>query len=411
MQPIPRLALLEILNAALGAVDGRSAVARWLGHHPIEGPISLLAIGKAAEAMALGAFDALPGGIRSGLVISKPGHLDPRRLAARGIKALAGGHPLPTAESLIAGERLLVFLRQQSAENHLLFLLSGGASSLAEVLRPGLELRDLQRANQWLLSSGLDIAAMNAVRRGLSRIKGGGLLPRIEGREATLLCISDVQGDDPAVIGSGPLTAPPNTPLPEGLPDWLSALLAAKHGTPQSRAPIRTAVVANQRMALDAAAQAAGALGLPTWVHPEFLSGPAEATGRRLAAALRAGPAGVHLWGGETTVTLPPEPGRGGRNQHLALAAAQALAGCNEFLLLATGTDGADGPGKDAGALVDGRTIERGETQGLDSAVCLQQADSGRFLEASGDLIHTGPTGTNVMDLVIGVKPGADPPN
>jgi glycerate 2-kinase len=145
-------------------------------------------------------------------------------------------------------------------------------------------------------------------------------------------------------------------------------------------------------------------------VHSERLCGDAAAAGRRLAAELLDGPASVHIWGGETGVELPANPGRGGRNQQLALAAAEVLAGHDKVWLLAAGTDGSDGPGEDAGAVIDGGTLARGELDGLNAAACLHRADAGSFFEASGDLISTGPTGTNVMDLVIGLKVTANSP-
>ena len=138
--------------------------------------------------------------------------------------------------------------------------------------------------------------------------------------------------------------------------------------------------------------------------HATPLSGDAAACGRALARQLRDGPAGVYLWGGETSVRLPARPGRGGRNQHLALAAATVLAGAERCSLLCAGTDGSDGRGEDAGAIVDGGTLRRGQRQGLNADEALCRADSGRFLRASGDLLRTGPTGTNVMDVVVGIK-------
>ena len=155
---------------------------------------------------------------------------------------------------------------------------------------------------------------------------------------------------------------------------------------------------------MEGVADAARRQGLAVHVHRDLLQGPAADAGQRLASDLQRAAAGVHVWGGETSVRLPPHPGRGGRNQHLALAAAIELAGRSDCVLLAAGTDGSDGPTDAAGALVDGDTLARGETEGLSPRTALQQADSGRFLEASGDLLETGPTGTNVMDLVIAWK-------
>ncbi len=404
MQQSPRNLLLQAFSAALAAVNGRNATARWLAAHPLAGPVAVVAVGKAAAAMTQGALDALGAQAQAALAISKPGHFGAPGLSRHGVETLTGGHPLPNAASLAAGERLLGFIRQQPPNRRLLFLISGGASSLAEVPRPGIALDDLRRVNQWLLGSGLDIATINGLRRRLSRIKGGGLLEHLRGRDALLLCISDVQGDDPAVIGSGPLSPPARIQTPQGLPDWLQALLLQAKPQAPAGVTVPAAVVAHRRMALEAAARAGQAQGLATYLHKSFVAGPAEAAGRRLAAQLRSGDPGLHIWGGETTVVLPPNPGRGGRNQHLALAAAGEIADHSGLYLLAAGTDGTDGPGEDAGALVDAATIERGRMQGLDPAEALRRADSGAFLEAAADLISTGPTGSNVMDLAFGLK-------
>lgn len=146
------------------------------------------------------------------------------------------------------------------------------------------------------------------------------------------------------------------------------------------------------------------ALGAHDVLDREFIEGDADEAGERLARLVLTGPAGVQVWGGETTVVLPPESGRGGRNQHLALAAATVLSGGQDCLFLSAGTDGTDGPTGDAGALVDADTLKRAETEGFDPARTLRSADAGSLLEATGDLIRTGPTGTNVMDLMLGLK-------
>jgi hydroxypyruvate reductase len=163
-------------------------------------------------------------------------------------------------------------------------------------------------------------------------------------------------------------------------------------------------ILADNRRARRAALAHARALGYAVHEPAELLAGDAAAAGRRLAAILLEGPPGVTIWGGETTVRLPPAPGVGGRNQHLALAAAGVLAGSDSCYLLAAGTDGSDGPTEDAGALVDGCTLQRASLEGFDAESSLAAANAGPLLEASGDLIATGPTGTNVMDLVIGLK-------
>jgi hydroxypyruvate reductase len=405
----PRGRLLGLFREALAAVDGRAAVRAALAAAPVRGPVTLIALGKAAEAMALGAIDALGEGLRDGLVVSKAGHLDPVRLARLGLEAMEGGHPVPTAGSLAAGRRLLDVIDAAPPGQDILFLISGGASSLVEVPMAGLDEAGLARANAWLLGSGLPIDAVNRVRKALSRVKGGGLLGRLGDRAVRALAISDVPGDDPAVIGSGLL-------VPEGdlgarlaalaLPGWLRALVdrgLEERGALPPGGP-RVELVATLDAARRAAAEAGTRLGLAVHLHSGFIAGDAAERGRDLAAALLAGPPGLSVWGGETTVRLPSDPGRGGRNQHLALAAATVLAGHGDCFLLSAGSDGSDGPTEDAGALVDGGTLARAAVEGLDAAECLARADAGRLLAAAGDLIHTGPTGTNVMDLILGLK-------
>ncbi|MEJ2455922.1 MAG: DUF4147 domain-containing protein [Candidatus Thiodiazotropha sp.] len=403
-----RSGLAEIFQAALARVEGAAAIAAWLRVHPLEGERRLVAIGKAAQSMADGAARVLGDLIVQGLIISKQGHLDQAVCDRRGWECIEAAHPVPDANSLYAGERLLEFLDEPD-ERPLLFLLSGGASSLVEAQVAGVDLEFIARCNRWLLASGLDIVQMNLIRKGLSRIKGGGLLAHLAGREVHALAISDVPGDRPAAIGSGLLVPEPELArqLAEmALPEWLRERL--QEGLEQRQAPPphppAVQIVANLDLARQAAAARARELGFRVRLHDEFLEGDAAEAGRRLARELLDGPPGVSIWGGETTVELPPQPGQGGRNQHLALAAASVLAGNHHCYLLAAGTDGTDGPTDDAGALVDGQTLSRGELEGQDAARALAAADAGRFLEASGDLITTGPTGTNVMDLVIGLK-------
>jgi hydroxypyruvate reductase len=225
--------------------------------------------------------------------------------------------------------------------------------------------------------------------------------------------ISDVPGDDPGIIGSGLL-------VPERASDqpWLAQLPADIDGLVQRAPPLPDAndpcfktivreIVATLADAKHAAESAAQRLGWQTHFHEVFIAGDAVEAGRNLAQQLLQGPVGLHIWGGETTVQLPANPGRGGRNQSLALAAAQVLKDHPKVFLLAGGTDGTDGPGEYAGAVVDGRSAARG-AQNLKSKHALswylEHADAGSFLQASDDLIHTGPTGTNVMDLILGLK-------
>lgn len=399
-----RTDLLACYHAALRAVNGRACVAQALRTHRPGARVFVIAVGKAAAAMTRGALDAWDGHIDGALLITKVGHTDPALAREPRVRTLESAHPVPDQRSLEAGQALLAFLQQLPPDAELVFLISGGASSLVEVPAPGLELDDLIRVNGWLLASGLDIAAMNAVRQGLSAIKGGRLIPFLGGRRSRALLISDVQGDDLGVIGSGLLVpADPQGWRSLSLPAWLHALLQRSAGVEVPAASdIELELVATLDRAMAAAAEQGRSLGYPVTVDPAFQRGDACAAGERLASTLLAGGPGLYLWGGETTVRLPPEPGRGGRCQTLALCAARSLDGTDGVALLAAGSDGSDGPGEDAGALVDGGTVARAGDAGLEVDASLARADAGSFLEGAGDLIQTGPTGTNVMDLMIG---------
>lgn len=398
-----RKELLTLYRAALQRVDGGDLVRNWLAGHDY--PIcAVVAIGKAAGAMMQGAVDGLADAISAGLVIDKAGHGVPGRWAGLPIRQLESSHPLPDERSLRAGEALLRFLADQPDDMPLLFLISGGSSALVEVLRPGITLDELRRANRWLLGSGLPIDKINAVRRRLSAIKAGGLCHYLGNRPLDVLLISDVPGDDPAVIGSGMLVPATEQALPEGLPPWLEALEQRPREPVLERDDCRHHVLGTLSAALDAAAGTALDRGFAVFWHDGFVDGDAVVAAHRLVSELRDGLPGVHIWGGETTVVLPSEPGQGGRNQQLALAAARELAGEPGLFLLAAGTDGSDGPTEDAGGLVDGGTRKRAETEGFDIEDALRRCDAGSVLAASGDLIQTGPTGTNVMDIMIGLK-------
>jgi hydroxypyruvate reductase len=402
---MPGKVLLEIYQAALTAVDGARCVAAQLTIHPLAGRIWAIALGKAATAMLAGAFESLGERLERALLVTKHGHVLGREFPRS--EVLLAAHPVPDNSSLAAGQRLLDFMAAAPTDIIWLFLISGGASSLVEVLPESVSLTDVQRANRWLLASGLPIEQMNAIRRRLSRIKGGRLCGYLGQRPARVLLISDVPGDDPAVIASGLLhVTVSDESLPAQLPAWLRALVNRNDAVLADKptAQIDTEIVARLNQALDAAASVAAAHGYCVYRSHERLRGDALLAGQQIAATLRAGAPGVYLWGGETTVRLPDHPGQGGRCQQLALAAAQVLAGQDGIFLLAAGTDGNDGPGDVAGACVDGRTLERGGLEGFDASSALQCADAGRFLEAAGDLLDTGPTGTNVTDVVIGLK-------
>ncbi|TDY00047.1 glycerate kinase type-2 family protein [Thiohalophilus thiocyanatoxydans] len=400
--------LLQLYHAGLEAVAGEPVTARYLRQRlwQPDRPVALLACGKAAPAMARGAVAALGPRIEQALLVTKHGHRESGFPAHW--QCLEAGHPLPDEASLQAGQRVLEFVAALPPHMPLLALISGGSSALLEVLPPGVSLADLRRVNDWLLGSGADIGAMNRLRKALSCIKGGKLADYLGERPVLSLMMSDVPGDDPAVIGSGLLSPRAAEVPPTQLPDWLAALLAGRADCPPAAAStprIEQQIIASNREACEAVADAARARSLAVELH-EPLYAPVPEVTAQLAGFLRTAAPGVHIWGGEPTLTLPAQPGRGGRNQHLALSLARVLAGEPGISILCGATDGSDGPGHDAGALIDGTTVLQELDYPGGAARALADADSGTYLAEAGALIDTGPTGTNVMDLVIAIKTG-----
>jgi hydroxypyruvate reductase len=372
-----RSLLLDLFRTALAAVDGRRRVRAALARQGGDGgPVSAFAVGKAAASMMQGALDALGARLARGLVVGPEGSIPAELRAVPGMRALEAGHPRPDERSLAAGEALLDFAAATPAGAHVLLLVSGGASALLEVPAPGVGLAELRALFERSLRERLDIERLNRERIGLSRVKGGRLPGLFRGAAIEALMISDVPRDDPAVLASGLLDAPGLAPR----------------------------LVGSLDDALEAALRAATARGLRAVRGAERLAGDAEAAARRICHELAVGDADLHVHGGETTVRLPDCPGRGGRCQHLALAAARAIAGHPDYLVLAAGTDGRDGECEDAGAIVDGETVRRAGDAGLDPDAALAAADSAPFLEAAGDLLHTGATGTNVGDIVLALR-------
>lgn len=413
MQPIPghdinerRSRLLEFLAAAITAVVPGDGVRERLERESKGARgFAVAAIGKAAGVMMQGALEALGDGVSDALVITAPAYAGS---VPEGVRFVAGNHPVPDASSLAAGAALIDFLAAQPPERALVFLISGGASAMVEALEPHITPDQLQQATEWMLANGLDIRQTNLVRKCLSAIKGGKLLRHFD-NAALVLLVSDVPGDDPVDIGSGLLSPDPGITEVESLqlPAWLHDLVKVPV-IPAGRDNLRVEIIASNGIAREAAAQAARGAGFAVEVHADFLCGDTGEVAREMARyLLEEAPPGVHVWGGETSVRLPPNPGTGGRNQQLALEVAQRIAGKSSCCFLSAGTDGIDGLSEDAGAIVDGGTIERGEAEGQSAADALKRADANPFLAASGDLIHLGATGTNVMDIMIAWKSDA----
>lgn len=389
----------------------------------------MLAIGKAASAMAAGAeaWLAQSGRQAAGGIVVAPASAHGARTR---FHEITGDHPVPGANSRRAAEALEAAAAAAGPADVVWVLLSGGASSLVAAPVQGLSSSDLEALWLLLLASGLDIRAVNAVRRRFTRWGGGRLALALAGRAIEVLAVSDVPGDDPAAIGSGPCAADPlsvgdvertlrDAALWDAVPSTVRAML---HGDPRPVATVgpahpafvrvRTRIVARNADAVRAAAVCAEALGWVVRTAAAPLTGPAADAGVRIANALLDEAAdGARqpvclIEGGETTVALGARSaGSGGRCQELALAAAAILAGRGaepSAALLAAGTDGRDGPTDAAGAVVDGDTWRRVIHAGLDPAAALAGHDSYRALDAAGALLRSGPTGTNVMDLVIG---------
>ena len=438
--------LVACWRAGVAAVEPGAAVRRALAESaPPPQPVHLLALGKAAPSMAGAALRWLADHHRTaagGLVVA-PGDGAPSGRSAEpdGLSRVQGDHPVPGAASRRAAAELARAVDRIAAGDAVIVLLSGGTSSLVGAPVEGVGDADLNALWRTLLGSGLDIHAVNAVRRRFTRWGGGRLAVALAGRSVDLLAISDVPGDDPADIGSGPCAADPLAPadveqlleaaglLPQ-LPPALVSLLRAPPPallTPGRRHPavsaVRTRVVASNADAMRAAAAHARALGWEVHEASSPLTGEAAVVGARTAAALlhapgadrgtQMGPVCV-VAGGETTVTFErgasadgDAPTRGGRCQELALAAARVLAGAalgGGAALLAAGTDGRDGPTDAAGAVVDGDTWPSIRAAGRDPARDLAFHDSYPALDAAGALLRTGPTGTNVMDLVVAAR-------
>lgn len=432
--------LEECAAAGLSAVHGGAAVARairrdaarvWIADReiPATAGIRIVAIGKAASAMAASATSLLGDRVRGGVIVTRDGHASS---APDGLEVRFAGHPVPDARSMEAGRFLLESVAAIGAGDVMLVLLSGGGSALTSCPADGLEMSDLARSTQALLACGASIDELNCLRKHLSIVGGGRLAAASPAREIHVLAISDVPGDRLDVIASGPCTGDPTRfadalaivdrhALASQLPARVLRHLAegARGRVPESidvDAPtlrrVHSTIVARNADARRAMLRFAGT-GLDLG---EVLLGEAGRTGRRLAAlatALRPGPGRLLVAGGETVVRLRGD-GKGGRNQELALAAAlgfEATAGDREVGLLALGSDGSDGPTDAAGGFVDADSARRARDHGVDPDRLLARNDSHRFLELSGGLIRTGPTDTNVMDLVLmcvgGVPDGA----
>ncbi len=421
-------------NAFLAALY-QAAVQRALPLHntaaylpkPPKGRTVVLGAGKAGGAMAQAVEALWPADQPlSGLVVTRYGHTPPRPAGlAQRIEVVEASHPVPDAAGLAAAERILALTQGLTADDLVLFLISGGGSALLTLPADGLTLADKQRINRALLNSGAGIGEMNCVRKHLSRIKGGRLAAACAPAQVVTLTISDVPGDDPSVIASGP-TVPDRTSCADALAilqrykiDVPAAIEAAlKSGaleTPKPSAqwdkqPVH--LIATPQQSLDAAAALARSAGLNAYVLSDELEGESREVGKVHAALARAAARGlgpfqkpcVILSGGETTVTIRPQApgtpkGRGGRAGEFCLGLAVALQAQAGVWAIAADTDGIDGIEDNAGARVAPDTLARAEAAGVKAADCLDRNDAYGFFAAVSDLVVTGPTHTNVNDF------------
>ncbi len=369
---LARKTLVSIFEAAIQAVAGKRAVADALKQTSDFRPDMIIAVGKAADDMCQGAHAVLGDSIPA-LVATKYEHVSSNLSANPAVTTIESGHPIPDEQSLLAGRLLAEAVSKLAPDSVLLLLVSGGASSIAEQLPEGMSLQQWQDLNKALIASGKDIGHINRKRQAISQIKGGQLLEKFLGKQVVSFAISDVQGDSIAVIGSG-------------IGDIKLSKAAAK-----------AQIVASNQLARQAAAKHATKLGLSTKLNVESLYDDVFKLSTELGAFLRQADNGLYIWGGEPTIKLPPKPGNGGRNQSLALALAKEIAGLSHINVLVAGTDGTDGPTDAAGAIIDGNTFQHPER----AQAALDQANAGDYLRSVNDILITGPTGTNVMDLVI----------
>ncbi|HUE97682.1 MAG TPA: glycerate kinase [Anaerolineales bacterium] len=410
--------IMRILAAALEAVDPFKAVQKYLPD--IEGRVYGLGIGKAALPMMDALAERIP--LSGGLAVTKFAS----GLSREFFTVIEGGHPIPDARSLHAGERVLEYVSSLKEEDTLVCLISGGGSAL--VTAPYVPLKDLQKLTSLLLSSGAPIDEINILRRQLDRVKGGGLADATNAKIISLI-LSDVIGSPMEAIASGPTVPDPTTrddaldilrkyQLQDRVSVTIYHLLTSsdttlagtaarnlRDGGLRVSAPVQNIIIGDNRLAARAAVEQAEREGFHAEILTSELQGEARDVGRELAHRLRVDSARRDrpfclVAGGETTVTLRGD-GKGGRNQELALAAVNELAGLKDVMLITFATDGDDGPTDAAGAVATGESVRRAESLGLEAAVHLSRNDAYPFFDRLGDLLKTGPTGTNVNDLVI----------
>jgi glycerate 2-kinase len=386
--------------------------------------ILVVGCGKAAAKMALAIEDLLGDRVTGGIVVVKYGYA----LSLERIKVVEAGHPIPDEAGVDGAHQIIELVRTAGENDLVLFLISGGGSALLPDPADGLTLAEKQRTTQMLLQSGATIQEVNAVRKHISKLKGGRFAKLVAPANLVSFILSDVVGDSLEAIASGPTVADSTTygdcleivrryDLTDKMPHAVVNLLrrGAEGAVDETPKPseavfqkVQNVIIGSNRTALNGAERQAKILGYQTRVLSSSVEGESRTVAKSHAALVKEiarrrqplrRPACV-ISGGETTVTIRGD-GLGGRNQEFALAAAVEIDGLDGVIILSAGTDGTDGPTDAAGAIVDASTVQRGRARGLDATAFLARNDSYHFLKATDDLLITGPTFTNVMDLQV----------
>jgi hydroxypyruvate reductase len=399
----PREFLIDLFDTALAAVDPVRIMPRHLPEPP-PGRTVVVAAGKAAAAMARAVEDHWSGPL-SGLAVTRYGH----GVKCDRIEVIEAGHPYPDDVGQVAAGRAIELVSRLSADDLALFLISGGGSALLTCPAPGISLADKQSVTRALLACGATISEINCVRKHLSAIKGGRLAEVASPARIATLVISDVPGDDPATVASGPTLADPTT-LAEARdvlakygiappPAIARHLAEPANETPKDLPASDVRVIARAADALKAAADRAASLGIQAVILGDDLEGEARDLAADHAGLARRSAPSVLLSGGETTVTVGAAGGRGGRNAEYALALALALDGDPRIHAIACDTDGIDGTEDNAGAVIGPDTLVRARALGVDPRAMLDAHDAYGLFAALDDLVVTGPTRTNVNDF------------
>ena len=396
----------RIARGAIDAVCPDEAVRRALGQVTLTDSVYLVAVGKAGWQMASAAVKYLKIPVRQGIVVTKYDHV---KGELPNIRCYEAGHPVPDSNSFLATQAVLDMTAELTERDTVLFLLSGGGSALFE--KPLVEAELLQTVTKKMLGSGADIVEMNSIRKRLSAVKGGRFALHCAPAKMEAIILSDILGDPVDMIASGPAAADPVTKeqvqaiaAKYGLDDWPAVRVCMEKETPKEVPNVRTQIIGSVRQLCKAAAEIAEELGYETVFLTDKMDCEAADAGRWLAEELSKrhtpGKKMALIAGGETVVHLKGN-GLGGRNQELALAAAEGLTAIPNAALISVGSDGTDGPTDAAGGYVDTDTLRDLEQAKTDYRAMLDNNDSYHALKAIGNLIITGPTGTNVNDVTI----------